>query len=84
MDWINTRVDTLGDVEDLTILESMAPDVESFRAMFDESESMGTVRLGPTIGTHGGPRALGVSLVLPRSPTEQLPARAFAASHGAR
>ncbi len=66
--WIRNKVDELGEVEDLTICEGMAPDVEEFQAMFADypgGDSLPLVRIGATIGTHGGPRVMGVSLVLP-------------------
>ncbi len=65
LEWIRTRVETLGDVEDLTILEAMAPDAETFRDMFSDPDAVKVIRLGATIGTHGGPRSMGVSYVLP-------------------
>ncbi len=67
LEWIATHVSTLGEVEDLTICEAMAPDVELFRGMLENGDALPVVRLGPTIGTHGGPRVLGVSFVLPPS-----------------
>ncbi len=63
--WIVEQVRAAGDIEDLAICEAMAPDVEAFRAMFPDGDDLGVVRLGPTIGTHGGPGTLGVSLVYP-------------------
>lgn len=68
LEWIRAKVDELGAVEDLTICEGMAPDLDTFVAMFANHPSaadIGIVRLGATIGTHGGPRVLGVSLVVP-------------------
>ena len=68
LEWIRAKVDELGDVEDLTICEGMAPDLESFVQMFADrpaATDIPVVRLGATIGTHGGPRVMGVSLVLP-------------------
>jgi DegV family protein with EDD domain len=68
LEWIRARVDELGDVEDLTICEGMATDLEMFQQMFADrpgGADIPVVRLGATIGTHGGPRVMGVSLVLP-------------------
>jgi DegV family protein with EDD domain len=63
--WIIDRVVEAGAVEDLTLCEALAPDVEAFRAMFPEGVELDELRLGPTIGTHGGPRTMGVSFVYP-------------------
>lgn len=63
--WIVDQIRQAGPVEDLTICEAMAPDVDAFRAMFPRGDDLGTVRLGPTIGTHGGPATLGVTFVYP-------------------
>lgn len=68
LEWIRAKVDELGDVEDLTICEGMATDLEMFQQMFADrpgGADIPVVRLGATIGTHGGPRVMGVSLVLP-------------------
>jgi DegV family protein with EDD domain len=66
--WIRDKVGELGAVEDLTICDGLAPDVDEFTAMFDDLPYDGeipNVHIGATIGTHGGPRVMGVSLVLP-------------------
>lgn len=63
--WIVDQVRAAGALEDLMICEAMAPDVDEFRSMFDDGESIEVIRLGPTIGTHGGPGTLGVSFVRP-------------------
>lgn len=63
--WILERVAEAGDVEDLTLCEAMAPDVDAFRDMFPSTEGLRELRLGPTIGTHGGRGTMGVSFVYP-------------------
>lgn len=65
--WIIDRVVEAGAVEDLTLCEAFAPDVATFRQMFPDHLDFGELRLGPTIGTHGGPRTMGVSFVHPPS-----------------
>ncbi|MBS1848714.1 MAG: DegV family protein [Actinobacteria bacterium] len=67
--WILDRVAEAGAVEDLTLCEAMAPDVDEFRAMFPGTEGLHHVRIGPTIGTHGGRGTMGVSFVYPPSPS---------------
>ena len=63
--WIVDKVAEAGEVEDLTLCEAMAPDVEAFRAMFPDPSALDDLRLGPTIGTHGGQATMGVSFVYP-------------------
>lgn len=70
--WIRDRVYSLEGLEDLTICEGMAPDLDDFVAMFAdryEPGSLPVVRIGATIGTHGGPRVMGVTFVLPPETT---------------
>jgi DegV family protein with EDD domain len=67
--WIIDKVAAAGEVEDLLLCEALAPDVDTFRAMFPEGVPYSELRLGPTIGTHGGPRTMGVSFVYPPSST---------------
>lgn len=66
--WIRDKVYSLEGLEDLTICEGMAPDLDDFVAMFSDRYEPGElpiVRIGATIGTHGGPRVMGVTFVLP-------------------
>lgn len=67
--WIIDKVAESGEVEDLTLCEALAPDVDTFRAMFPDGVEFGELRLGPTIGTHGGRGTMGVSFVYPPSST---------------
>lgn len=66
--WIVDKVAESGAIEDLTLCEAMAPDVEEFRAMFPDPGALGELRLGPTIGTHGGRATMGVSFVYSPNP----------------
>ena len=62
--WIRDRVFAMEGIEDLTICEGMAPDVDEFVAMFaDRYDNLPVIRIGATIGTHGGPRVMGVTYV---------------------
>lgn len=63
--WIIDKLAEYGEVEDLLLCEALAPDVDTFRAMFPPHLSYGELRLGPTIGTHGGRGTMGVSFVYP-------------------
>lgn len=63
--WIVDKVAESGEVEDLTLCEAMADDAEAFRSMFPDPNALGDLRLGPTIGTHGGQGTIGVSFVYP-------------------
>lgn len=61
------KVRSFGAVENLAIVHGDAPDVEEFRAML-AAVYPGEIlvsQLGPVIGTHGGPRAMGVVFHVP-------------------
>lgn len=62
--WIRDRIYEMEGIEDLTICEGMAPDVDEFVAMFaDRYDNLPVLQIGATIGTHGGPRVMGVTYV---------------------
>lgn len=67
--WILDRVAEAGEVEDLMLCDGMAADVDMFRAMFPADAQFDELRLGPTIGTHGGPGTMGVTFVRPPATT---------------
>lgn len=61
------KVRSFGQVENLSIVHGNAPDVEEFRAMLAPVYPGEIVvsQLGAVIGTHGGPRAMGVVFHVP-------------------
>lgn len=61
------KVRSFGKVENLSIVHGNAPDVEEFRAMLAAVYPGEIVvsQLGAVIGTHGGPRAMGVVFHVP-------------------
>jgi DegV family protein with EDD domain len=64
------KVREAGAVEHLFVLHADAPDVEDLLGMLVEfvpRESIVVTKIGAVIGTHAGPRAMGVAFQLPRS-----------------
>jgi DegV family protein with EDD domain len=68
LEWLRDRVFEQPAVEHLTIAHGMAPDVD---AMLDllapryARDDIAVTTIGATIGTHGGPRVMGVTWVAP-------------------
>lgn len=62
------KVRSFGAVENLSIVHGAAPDVEEFRTMLQAvyPGAIVVANLGPVIGTHSGPRAMGVVFHTPR------------------
>ena len=62
------KVRSDGAVQHLAALHGGAPDYEEFMALLGEHfdrDSISTGMIGATIGTHGGPRVMGVTYVVP-------------------
>ena len=56
-----------GDSSELTIIHGDAPDVEEFATLISDIIPIDQIRinqLGAVIGTHGGPRVLGVTYLV--------------------
>jgi DegV family protein with EDD domain len=69
--WLRDQVFSQPSVEELTIAHGMAPDLDELRGMLSPRYPPDQVRvttIGPTIGTHGGPRVMGVTWIDPASP----------------
>jgi DegV family protein with EDD domain len=68
LEWLRDTVFERPNVEHLTVANGMAPDVD---AMFDllaprySREDLTVTTIGATIGTHGGPRVMGLTWVDP-------------------
>lgn len=68
LEWLRDKVFEQPGVEHLTVAHGMAPDadvlLELLSARYSRDEITVTT-IGPTIGTHGGPRVMGVTWVAP-------------------
>jgi DegV family protein with EDD domain len=56
-------------VEDLAVMHGQAPDLDDFLALLAPRYNRGEIRIGligPVVGTHAGPRVMGVSFHLPK------------------
>lgn len=61
--WLKTVVEDAGDVEELAVIHGHAPDIDSFLESIADVVPRDKIRvseLGAVIGTHGGPRVVGV------------------------
>ena len=61
--WLRTVVQEAGDVSELAVIHGQAPDADAFVESLTEFIPRDQIRvseLGAVIGTHGGPRVLGV------------------------
>ncbi len=65
--WLKTVLQDAGDIESLAVIHGHAPDVDSFVDSITDLVPRDQIRvseLGAVIGTHGGPRVLGVCFVV--------------------
>jgi fatty acid-binding protein DegV len=68
MIWLRDTLAEQGAVERLCICHGDAPDLAEFKAVLGETTDLDRVLecfIGATIGTHGGPRILGLSWLQP-------------------
>lgn len=66
--WLRDKLIEVGPVENLAVMHGDAPDLDAFLAMLDGIVDVSTIRvekIGPVIGTHGGPRVMGLAYQLP-------------------
>ncbi len=66
--WLRDKLVEYPAVEDLAIMHGEAPDIDDFIAMLKDSiphEITRVEKIGAVIGTHGGPRVMGIALQLP-------------------
>jgi DegV family protein with EDD domain len=64
LQWLADRVLALPEVDNLSVCHGYAPDLDEFLAMLAPRYSRDSLRIGiigPVIGTHGGPRLIGVT-----------------------
>ena len=62
--WLRDTVARSGEIENLRVIHGEAPDIDEFLAMLTDVVDLSTVQIGsigPVIGTHGGPRVVGVA-----------------------
>jgi DegV family protein with EDD domain len=67
--WLRDAVARSGEVENLRVIHGEAPDIDEFLAMLTDVVDLSTVQIGsigPVIGTHGGPRVVGVAFHVKR------------------
>lgn len=65
--WQRDRLAADGTVEELRVMHGEAPDVEEFISLISEvvpREQIRVGKIGPVIGTHGGPRVLGLTYLV--------------------
>ena len=65
--WLKEVLENEGEITDLCIIHGDAPDVEEFADLISDlvpQENIRINQLGAVIGTHGGPRVLGVTYLV--------------------
>ena len=65
--WLKEVLENEGDITDLCIIHGDAPDVDEFADLISDlvpQENIRINQLGAVIGTHGGPRVLGVTYLV--------------------
>jgi DegV family protein with EDD domain len=68
LEWLRDQIFALPEPEHLCIAHGMAPDVDDMLALLAPRYSPDKIRvttIGPTIGTHGGPRVMGLTWIDP-------------------
>jgi DegV family protein with EDD domain len=68
LEWLRDKVFEQPDVEHLTIAHGMAPDVDAMLDLLSprySRDDIAITTIGATIGTHAGPRVMGVTWVAP-------------------
>ena len=65
--WLKEVLESEGEISELSIIHGDAPDVEEFATLISDivpREQIRINQLGAVIGTHGGPRVLGVTYLV--------------------
>jgi DegV family protein with EDD domain len=68
LEWLRDQVLAVPQVEHLTVAHGMAPEVEQMVELLSprfSRDELSIATIGPTIGTHGGPRVMGLTWVDP-------------------
>ena len=66
--WLRDKLAEFDEVENLAVMHGEAPDVDEFLAMIEpvvDLEKVRVEKIGPVIGTHGGPGVMGIAFQLP-------------------
>lgn len=66
--WLRDKLKEVGPVENLAVMHGDAPDIDEFLAMISDIVDVDSIRIekiGPVIGTHGGPRVMGIAFQTP-------------------
>ena len=64
LQWLREQVLRHQPVDNLNVIHSEAPDIDDFLALLRDDVDLSQVRVGPigaVIGSHGGPRVIGVA-----------------------
>lgn len=68
LNWLRDKLSEFGDIENLAIMHGEAPDIDQFVALIGEVTDVSDARIekiGPVVGTHGGPRVVGYAFQVP-------------------
>jgi DegV family protein with EDD domain len=66
--WLRDKLVEVGPVENLAVMHGDAPDIDTFLEMIADIVDIDQTRIekiGPVIGTHGGPRVMGIAFQTP-------------------
>ena len=67
LNWLKEVLESEGEISELSIIHGDAPDLEEFATLISDIIPIDQIRinqLGAVIGTHGGPRVLGVTYLV--------------------
>jgi fatty acid kinase fatty acid binding subunit len=62
--WLRDKLAAVVPVENLAVMHGDAPDIDDFLALIEDLVDLDSVRvekIGPVVGTHGGPRVMGIA-----------------------
>ncbi len=66
--WLREKLVEVGPVENLAVMHGDAPDLDNFLASLEGIVDVSSIRvekIGPVVGTHGGPRVMGIAFQTP-------------------
>jgi DegV family protein with EDD domain len=66
--WLRDKIAEVGPIESLAVMHGEAPDIDEFLSMIADLvdlESTRIEKIGPVVGTHGGPRVMGIAIRTP-------------------
>ncbi|NIR34636.1 MAG: DegV family protein [Actinobacteria bacterium] len=66
--WLRDKLAEFDEVENLAVMHGEAPDIDEFLTMIEplvDLEKVRVEKIGPVIGTHGGPGVMGIAFQLP-------------------